>query len=100
VYRTVGRPVAGKTGTTDDNRAVWFIGITPGLTAAGFIADPDNPFHTVRSSDHNKAREATAAMLKEVLAGTPALDFAPPPPPIVGKATGGGHSSPRRSRRV
>ena len=46
-YGAVGRPVAGKTGTTDDTRAAWFVGFTPELAAASFIADPDNPFHVV-----------------------------------------------------
>jgi membrane peptidoglycan carboxypeptidase len=86
VYRTVGRPVAGKTGTTDDNRAIWFIGMTPGLTAAAFIADPDNPFHTVGAGDRTKPRESVAYLLRDVLAGTPVVGFTPPPPQVVGKA--------------
>ena len=45
VYGMVKRPVAGKTGTTDDNRAAWFVGFTPDLAVASFMADPDNPFH-------------------------------------------------------
>ena len=97
MYKTVGRPVAGKTGTTDDNRAVWFIGMTPGLTAAGFIADPDNPFHLVRTGELSLAREAVANMLRDALAGTPVLDFTPPPAHLVGKP---GKAVPqRRSRR-
>jgi len=30
-------PVAGKTGTTDDNADVWFVGMTPGLVAAVWL---------------------------------------------------------------
>jgi membrane peptidoglycan carboxypeptidase len=86
VYKIVGRPVAGKTGTTDDNRAIWFIGMTPGLTAAAFIADPDNPFHTVVSEDRAKPRESVAYLLRDALTGTPALGFAAPSPQMVGKA--------------
>jgi len=41
ISRTIDRPVAGKTGTTDDNNAAWFVGFTPNLAAAGFIANPD-----------------------------------------------------------
>lgn len=87
VYRAVGRPVAGKTGTTDDNRAVWFIGLTPGLTAAGFIADPDNPFHLVDAGDRTKPRDAVAQMLRDALANTPVIGFTPPSPQIVGRPT-------------
>ncbi len=37
------RPMAGKTGTTDDNKAAWFVGFTPNLAMAVFFSDPDNP---------------------------------------------------------
>ena len=47
VRGTVGRPVAGKTGTTDSTRSAWFVGYTPELAAASFISDPDNPFNAV-----------------------------------------------------
>lgn len=33
----MGRPVAGKTGTTNDSRDVWFIGFTPDLVAGVFV---------------------------------------------------------------
>ncbi len=36
----IGRPVAGKTGTTDQNAAVWFVGHTPQLATAVWIGDP------------------------------------------------------------
>ena len=78
VYSTVRRPVAGKTGTTDDNRSAWFIGMTPTLTAASFIADPDNPFHRVSSAQHSMPRDAVAETLRDALAGTPVKSFIPP----------------------
>jgi len=34
------RPVAGKTGTTDDSMAVWFVGYTPQLAAATWAGNP------------------------------------------------------------
>jgi penicillin-binding protein 1A len=42
--RAVGKPIAGKTGTTNDFRDAWFIGGTPDLVAGVFIGydDPDS----------------------------------------------------------
>jgi membrane peptidoglycan carboxypeptidase len=94
VYHTVGRPVAGKSGTTDSNRSAWFIGMTPDLTVASFIADPDNPDHQVGGGiNHNKPREAVANMMRETLAGTPVRTFPTPPAWIVGHGSGKGKSS-------
>ncbi|MEO8330593.1 MAG: penicillin-binding transpeptidase domain-containing protein, partial [Candidatus Nanopelagicales bacterium] len=39
----LGRPAAGKTGTTDGNLAVWFAGYTPDLAAAVWAGHPDSP---------------------------------------------------------
>ena len=35
-----GRPIAGKTGTTDTSSAVWFVGYTPQIAAAVWVGDP------------------------------------------------------------
>ena len=35
------RPSAGKTGTTNSNRAVWFVGYTPALSTAAVIGGAD-----------------------------------------------------------
>lgn len=35
----IGRPAAGKTGTTDDNKDVWFVGYTPDIVTAVWIGD-------------------------------------------------------------
>jgi membrane peptidoglycan carboxypeptidase len=37
---SLGRPAAGKTGTTNGNRATWFVGYTPQLAAAVWVGDP------------------------------------------------------------
>ncbi|GAA3384580.1 penicillin-binding protein [Cryptosporangium minutisporangium] len=46
----IDRPIAGKTGTTDNNNAGWFVGYTPNLAAASFIANPDKYYDTVPNS--------------------------------------------------
>src|SRR2546425_1076328 len=38
----IGRPAAGKTGTTDDYHNAWFIGFTPYLTTAVWVGNDDN----------------------------------------------------------
>ncbi len=43
VGREISRPIAGKTGTTDENRSAWFVGFTPNLAGAAFYVDPDAP---------------------------------------------------------
>jgi penicillin-binding protein 1A len=42
VVQAVGKPIAGKTGTTNDWRDAWFVGFTPDL-AAGVYIGFDNP---------------------------------------------------------
>jgi len=39
---SLGRPAAGKTGTTNGRVAVWFVGYTPQLTTAVWAGNPDN----------------------------------------------------------
>lgn len=36
---SIGRPAAGKTGTTDDNKDAWFVGYTPDIVTAVWIGD-------------------------------------------------------------
>jgi penicillin-binding protein 1A len=37
MVKKLGRPVAGKTGTTDDTRDAWFLGFTPSLVAGVWV---------------------------------------------------------------
>ncbi|MBA3489015.1 MAG: penicillin-binding protein [Longispora sp.] len=78
VYKTVGRPVGGKTGTTDSDRAAWFVAFTPELAVASFMADPDNPFHPVGGGNAQKPIETGSQLLRESLVGQPIRNFIPP----------------------
>ena len=44
VVREVGKPVAGKTGTTNDEKDAWFIGFTPDIVV-GVYMGYDKPRH-------------------------------------------------------
>lgn len=83
VRGTVGRPVAGKTGTTDSTRSAWFAGYTPELSAASFIADPDNPFNAVGDGQSNKPIDSVAETLRDALKDKPVREFTPPSSAIV-----------------
>ena len=41
---SLGRPAAGKTGTTNENSSVWFVGYTPDVAAAVWVCDPRGGF--------------------------------------------------------
>jgi membrane peptidoglycan carboxypeptidase len=83
VYATLNRPVAGKSGTTDGNRTAWFVGFTPQLAAAGFVADPDNPRNPVGSGRSTMSKFTVAQTLKDALKGQPKLKFTPPPDSMI-----------------
>ncbi|WBB79583.1 transglycosylase domain-containing protein [Micromonospora sp. WMMD882] len=84
VRGTVGRPVAGKTGTTDSTRSAWFVAYTPELAAASFISDPDNPFNAVGDGQSQTPVQAVANTLRDALKDQPKRDFTPPSDRIVG----------------
>jgi membrane peptidoglycan carboxypeptidase len=79
----VGRQVAGKTGTTDNNRTAWFVGYTPQLAMAAFSADPDNPFNGVGGGRASQSIRTVSQTLRDALAGEPRRRFEPPPGSIV-----------------
>jgi membrane peptidoglycan carboxypeptidase len=83
VHSIVKRPVAGKSGTTDGNRTAWFIGYTPQLAAAGFVADPDNPDHAVGSGRATISKFTVAQVLRDALKGRPKAKFTAPPKRMV-----------------
>jgi membrane peptidoglycan carboxypeptidase len=83
VRATVGRPVAGKTGTTDSTRSAWFVGYTPEMAVASFLSDPDNPQNAVGDAQSDKPVATVANTLREALKGQPVRKF-PPPVALVG----------------
>ena len=38
----IGKPAAGKTGTTDDSKDAYFIGFTPDVAAGVWVGNDDN----------------------------------------------------------
>jgi membrane peptidoglycan carboxypeptidase len=75
----VGRPVAGKTGSTQGNVTETFVGVTPQVAAAGIAADPANPGDAVGAGVSTAVDAAVAHVLATALTGLPTADFPPPP---------------------
>jgi penicillin-binding protein 1A len=78
VVQEVGKPVAGKTGTTNDEKDAWFIGYTPDLTVGVYIGY-DKPRHLARgATGGHLAAQIVKDFLKVALADKPGVDFSPP----------------------
>jgi penicillin-binding protein 1A len=78
VVRDVGKPVAGKTGTTNDEKDAWFVGFSPDLTIAVYIGY-DKPRHLGRGqTGGHLAAPIARDFMKVALADKPAVPFKVP----------------------
>ncbi len=76
--RSLGRPMAGKTGTTNDSRDAWFMGFTPDLVV-GVFTGFDNPRSLgKRETGSSVAIPVFKQFMKEALEGKPATPFRKP----------------------
>jgi penicillin-binding protein 1A len=76
--REVGKPIAGKTGTTNDEKDVWFIGFSPDLVVGVFMGY-DKPRHIAdRASGGSLAAPIFRDFMKVALADKPAVPFRVP----------------------
>ncbi len=79
VVREVGKPVAGKTGTTNDEKDAWFIGYTPDVVVGVYIGY-DKPRHLARgATGGHLAAPIVKDFMKLALADKPAVPFRVPP---------------------
>jgi penicillin-binding protein 1A len=73
----IGRPAAGKTGTTSSFRDAWFVGFTPDLVAAVWIGNDDYS-RMNESFGGNVPARIWSRFMKQALAKTPKHDFTMP----------------------
>lgn len=73
-----GRPVAGKTGSSEDNSTETFVGFTPQIAVAGIAANPDDPQDHVGSAVQAEVIVAVARTMAAALKGEPEEEFTPP----------------------
>jgi penicillin-binding protein 1A len=79
----IGRPAAGKTGTTDSNADAWFCGFTPQLATAVWMGYPDariamNNVHGQQVWGGDYPTIIWSTFMRTVLASAPVMDFAAP----------------------
>jgi membrane peptidoglycan carboxypeptidase len=74
-------PVAGKTGTGDLNKAVWFCGYTRQLATAVWVGSNGNPYTLGSVFGGTVAAPIWRGYMIRVMQGMPVLGFPEPPPP-------------------
>ena len=78
VLREVGKPIAGKTGTTNDEKDAWFIGFSPDLVVGVYIGY-DKPRNLGRGgTGGHLAAPVVKDFMKLALADKPAVPFKVP----------------------
>jgi penicillin-binding protein 1A len=78
VVKEVGKPIAGKTGTTNDEKDAWFIGFSPDLVVGVYLGY-DKPHHLGKGATGGVlAAPIVRDFMKVALADKPAVPFRVP----------------------
>jgi len=77
-FKELGKPVAGKTGTTNESKDVWFVGFTPDLAVGVYVGyDKPRTLGRTETGGHVSA-PIVRDFLKAALADKPAVQFRTP----------------------
>lgn len=78
LLKSLGRPIAGKTGTTNDEKDAWFVGFTPDLVVGVFMGY-DTPTPLGRGgTGGGLAAPVFKSFVEQALAKSPKVDFRVP----------------------
>lgn len=77
--KAVGKPLGGKTGTTNDSRDVWFIGFSPDLVAGVYIGYDQPRTLGGKETGGKVALPAFVSFMTDALKDEPATPFRIPP---------------------
>jgi penicillin-binding protein 1A len=78
ILKSLDRPLAGKTGTSNDEKDAWFVGFTPDLVVGVFMGY-DTPTSLGRGgTGGGLAAPVFKSFMEQALAGTPKVDFRVP----------------------
>jgi penicillin-binding protein 1A len=78
VIKALGRPVAGKTGTTNEEKDAWFVGYTPDLVAGLYIGYDEPKPMGKGATGGVMAAPIFLSFMQKALRGQPAVDFRVP----------------------
>jgi len=73
--RVLGRPIGGKTGTTNRTRDAWFIGFTPSLITGAWVGMDDERSLGPKETGSQAAAPIFITYMREALKGTPVEQF-------------------------
>ena len=76
---SLDRPLAGKTGTTNDSKDVWFIGFTPDLVAGVFVGYDEPKTLGKKETGGSVSVPIFKEFMEKALADVPATPFRVPP---------------------
>jgi penicillin-binding protein 1A len=76
--RSLGRPVAGKTGTTNDQADAWFVGFSPEVATGVWVGFDEVKFLGHGETGAHAALPIWVDYMRKALDGRPIRDFAPP----------------------
>jgi penicillin-binding protein 1A len=74
----LGRPVGGKTGTTNEYRSAWFVGFTPQIVVGVFVGFDDNRSLGSGETGAQAALPIFVGFMKEAIKGSPPEEFKAP----------------------
>jgi penicillin-binding protein 1A len=74
----LGRPIGGKTGTTNDFRSAWFVGFSPDIVVGVFVGFDDNRSLGDKETGAVDAVPIFIDFMQQALKDTPVRDFQPP----------------------
>lgn len=74
----IGRPSAGKTGTTSSERDIWYVGTVPQLTTAIWVGRDDNGRLSRGATGGGMVAPIWRDFMEQALKGVPSEDFKPP----------------------
>ncbi len=75
----LGRPIGGKTGTTNDFRSAWFMGFSPQIVVGVFVGFDDNRSLGKGETGAVAAVPIFIEFMQEAIKGLPPLEFKAPP---------------------